>query len=459
MMGRKILYGKIGRSMPLTLAKCGTLGGDIEMTATLTALAKAYPEDEIILIGRNTGENPQDVGLPANVTNPWTDWAPRLRSYLNSAGLNHPNLSVEEHRRALHFIMSMTRHTFLYADAMIMWVGQHGTSNSPIPKVDDRSVLTKPQDAFTYYSGFLLRGINLWRDVDPIRREPIFLNADPRNYLKMRDMKWPLRHPVLTQFQFNHRIKHERYGDRSHYDKFFKPDHTVFDEDSWDLGHVWRSQVDNVYSRLELNALLPGTPSGDLLTYDENWENRKSFGVVINEARATGIQYAKSRLAAMREWIMPLHPSFVFGTWSKDATAALQREFGSFNPTPLPWDEYASVMHRVRCTFTTPSSGSGWATTKPWEAFGLGVVCFFHPEYDTQNNILIDAHPTLRWWLRVNSPNELRDRVLHLSTPAGRKDWENIITLQREHFEVNVGSTGRTPDFLQMIDDRLNGAK
>lgn len=452
--------------MPLTLAKCGTLGGDIEMTATLTALANAYPNDEIILIGRNTGENPQDVGLPANVTNPWTEWQPELRNWLNAYQLNHPNLTVEEHLIVLNKIMQLTRRTFLSADAMIMWVGQHGTSNSPIPKVSDRSVLTKPQDAFTYYSGFLLRGINEWRDLDPWKNEPIFLNADPRNYLKMRDMKWPLRHPVLTQFQFSHRIKHERYGDPNK-DTFMTwvKDKAIPYRVRENLGYtedanVWTATVGNVYSRLELNALLPGTPSGDLLSFDDTWEGRDSFGVVINEARVIGIHPSKTRLTAMRDWIMPLRPSFVFGTWSKDSEQQLMDENPWYIPQgSLPWSKYAEVMHRVRCTFTTPSSGSGWATTKPWEAFGLGVVCFFHPEYDTQNSILDDADPKLSAWLRVKNSAMLRDRVLHLSTPAGRADWQMLVHLQREHFERNIGITGDTPTFMKMIDDRLNGAK
>lgn len=464
MMGRKILYGKIGRSMPLTLEKCGTLGGDIEMTAVLTLLAKAYPDDEIVLIGRNTGENPQDVGLPANITNPWTEWSPRLRTYLNEQGFNHPNLSVDEHLKALNFIMHLTGDRFLSADAMIMWVGQHGTSNSPIPKIGDRSVMTKPQDAFTYYSGFLLHGINHWRDRDPIQREPIFLNADPRNYLKMRDMKWPLRHPVLTQFGFSHKIKHERYGDPNK-DEFLrwindKNLHYRLTENMGytDEANVWSSLVRNVYSRLELNALLPGTPSGALLSFNDAWADRKSFGVVINEARAIGVPERLGRLKAMHDWIMPLRPAFIHGTWSDKAMQSLRSRWGAdLQVNPLPWHDYAKTMHTVRCTFTTPSSGSGWATTKPWEAFALGVVCFFHPDYDTQNNILGDTGDYLKRWLRVRSPAELRDRVLHLSTPAGRSDWLSLVFAQRAHFDNNVGLTGRYPRFLQLIDDRLNG--
>lgn len=434
-----ILYGKLGRSMPLTLEKCGTLGGDIEMTATLTALAKMRSDDTIVLIGRNTGENPQEVGLPANIVNPWTKLNGVVRQFLNEHGMNHPNLSIEEHQVAGQFMLDITAKWWDTANEVVMWVGQHGTTNHPIPKVGDRSVLTKPHDAFTYYVGYLLQGINRWRDVAPAYREPIFLNADPRNYLKMRDLKHRLDHPVLTQYEFEHNIKHERYGDTKSLDLR-------------DFGNVWPGKVQNVYSRLELNALLPGTPSGDLLKYDSTWEGRQRFGIVINEARAIGIPYEKSRLHAMRNWVMQLRPSFVFGTWSKESEAALLAENPWYIPQgPLPWNRYASAMHQVRCTFTTPSSGSGWATTKPWEAFGLGVVCFFHPDYDTQDNILKDADPQLRRWLRVRNPGELRDRVIHLSTPAGRSDWEWLVRAQKEHFDRNIND----PIFLRMINDRL----
>ena len=433
-MGRTILYGKIGRSMPLTLAKCGTLGGDIEMTATLTALANRYPDDTIVLIGRNTGENPQDVGLPANVVNPWTKLNAVVRSYINENKMNHPSLSIEEHNVLNHFMLDITRQYWNRADAVIMWVGQHGTSNGPIPKIGNRTQWTKPQDAFAFYASYLLRGINRWIDADPFMREPIFLNADPRNYLKMRDLKWPLARPVLTQYKFTHNIKHERYGD------------------PMDGGDVWEAKVHNVYSRLELNALMPGTPSGDLLWYDGVWEGRDRFGVVINEARTIGVKYEKSRLHAMLNWIMPLYPSFVHGTWSEGSKFTIRNEWDrSFDPKPVAWEDYTSTMHRVRCTFTTPSSGSGWATTKPWEAFGLGVVCFFHPGYDTQDNILKDADPHLRNWLRVSTPDQLRDRVAHLSTPAGRLDWMALVGLQKQHFDRNITD----PTFMKMIHDRL----
>jgi hypothetical protein len=63
----RIGYAKLGRSMPLTLDRCGNLGGDVEMVAVVKELALRHPEDDFFLTGRNTGERPADVGLPGNV--------------------------------------------------------------------------------------------------------------------------------------------------------------------------------------------------------------------------------------------------------------------------------------------------------------------------------------------------------------------------------------------------------
>jgi hypothetical protein len=104
----------------------------------------------------------------------------------------------------------------------------------------------------------------------------------------------------------------------------------------------------------------------------------------------------------------------------------------------------------VRSTFTTPSSGSGWATTKPWQAFAHGTVCFFHPEYDTQGHII----PTLAQanddvycadhgvdeglrhlarWLRVRDSAELYKRVHELD--ANHDAWWWLVQKQRRLYD------------------------
>jgi hypothetical protein len=144
----------------------------------------------------------------------------------------------------------------------------------------------------------------------------------------------------------------------------------------------------------------------------------------------------------MAEWVMPLNPHFVCGTWKSPEYEWIK---------PAQWERYYPNLHSVRTTLTTPSSGSGWATAKPWEAFAAGTVCFFHPEYDTQNNILSDAPDHLKNWLRVSSARELEARIKHLSTRAGHGDWVWLVEAQRSHFELALQDL----TYMRMIEERL----
>jgi len=455
----KIGYGKIGRSMPLTLDKCGNLGGDVEMVAVVKELALRHPDDHFYLIGRNTGEYPNHVGMPKNIINPWIIWGPKLRQQLNAANLNHANLTVEEHLKANEITAEITRDRMLEMDAYVIWLGQHGSTNMPIPKVGNRDVLTKPHDWCTYYVSFILQGINEWRDKNPFTREEIYLNADARNYMKMRDLKWPLRHPVLTQYNFWHRIKHERYdgNDKEEFKSFFEKMRDVDYKTHQNLGYtddasVWTAGVQNVYSRLEINGLAPGTPFGNLIQWNDNFDRPGKFGMFVNEARAIGVNERRKRVNVMTEWVMPLNPYFIHGTWSDVSRAKLAIYDGKWaHIKPAPWDQYYPKLHSVRCTFTTPSSGSGWATAKPWEAFAGGTVCFFHPEYDDQNNILRDADPGLKTWLRCDTPKDLQDRVAAVNASATTFTW--LIRKQREHFDNAL----REKRYLKMIEERIYG--
>jgi hypothetical protein len=442
----RIGYGKVGRSMPLSLAGCGNLGGDVECAAVVGELARRHPEHDFFLIGRNSGEKPTDVGLPSNVYNPWMNWGPELRARLNAAGLNKGALTAETQPQVIKIFDDLTRSKMCEMDGYVLWVGQHGTTNAPIPRVDDRSHVTKPHDWSIYYASFLLRGINAWRDVDPLKREEVYLNADARNRHKMRDLKWPLRQSVLTQFSFVNNLKHERYGDTETVSRDWREIGVTEELEPNALSGVWRSQVRNVYSRLEVNGLRPSTPFGDLISYNNDWERPGHFGLFINEARSLGVRPELARVNIFRDWVTPLDPYFAHGTWSAASTERLGRTF-----TAAPWSEYYPKLHSVHTTLTTPSSGSGWATAKPWEAFAAGTVCFFHPAYDTQDNILGDAPEDLRRWLRVRSPEELALRVRHLSSRSGWQDWLWLVEQQHLHFEKALADL----TYMRMIEERL----
>lgn len=446
--------------MPLTLDKCGNLGGDVEMVAVVKELALRHPEDEFILAGRNSGEDPVSVGLPENVYNPWRYWGPELRKRINDLGLNKGGLTIPDQIKIRGIFDDLTLDMFKSLDGFVMWVGQHGTTNSPIPRIDGREALTKPQDWSLYYASFMLRGINAWREADPLNREEINLNADARNRHKMRDLKWPLRHPVLAQYTFGNNLKHERYDDGTRlFEEFVtaeaSPQTAHWPRDwgselGWEEnGNIWKSTVRNVYSRLEINGLAPGTPFGDLISYNETYEGRSHFGLFINEARAIGVRPEMARLPILKRWVMPLNPHFIHGTWSDKAKKELFADFPNWNIQPAPWDQYYPKLHSVLATFTTPSSGSGWATAKPWEAFAGGTVCFFHPQYDDQNHILSDAPQDLQAWLRVNNPTQLRTRIDMLM--KDKSAWLWLVRAQREHFDKAMADK----QYIKMIEERL----
>lgn len=436
-------YGKLGRSMPLDLTKCGPLGGDVEMVPTVQLLAERHPEHEFWLVGRNTLEYPELVGMPKNVFNPWIDWAPEIRQRIKHAGLDYANLSVADHVRLAKIHMDVVGDVFAELDGMVMWLGQHGTTNTPQPGIRTAG-LTKPYDWSELYCSYMLLGINAWRDGDPWNREEVLLNADPRNNVKYRDGKWPWRHPVLSQYNETYRAVHERYGEHDTLiERHINTPH-MWDVSTSAAGR-WTSRVSSVYSRLEVNCLIPGTPFAESFEFNPDWHREHDFGIVINETRRQG---KTPRIKALREWVLPLNPGFIHGKWSPKSQEELGRTF-----EVVPVTEYFKKIQSARCTLTTPPSGSGWATAKPWESFAAGVVCFFHPDYDTQDNILGDAPEALRYWLRPKNAWELHQRVKHLGSEAGRSDWESIITMQKNHVDLALHEL----TYLTMIEDRLFG--
>ena len=404
----KIGYAKIGRSWKLDPMKGSVTGGDVDVARGLHLLARARPDDEIVLVSNNSGVDPTSAGYPSNVTNQWGE----LRKKITTARVGtDPQIVVD-------FLQELTAPLYEDLDELIIWAGQHGTSNMPIPMVDDRSKVTTPQISFVNYSSYLLKGINEWRDKDPLAREEMWLCPDPRNYVKCRDLKWPLRQSVIGQYTYERETKHERFGDATDPATWG----AVWDPKAGE--GVWCAPSTYTYEGLELTCA--PHPTHILQQDPVDWEARYDFGMVVNENRA---YVSRNRLDALQEWVLPFWPTAeIFGMWSDKSKAALGRE----DIRPCPYDQLGPTLQRWRTTLTTPASGSGWATAKPWECFAYGTVCFFHPKYDDQDWILRDAPKELHDWLRVSSPEDLHKRVDHLS--KDRTAWEWIIAEQRKHY-------------------------
>lgn len=443
----KIGYGKIGRSYNLDIGKATSVGGDSDVLNLLMRLSKAHPEHEFILVGKNSGEDPSVFGFPPNVINPWTEWK---KEWKMPQDPKQADLAVEQFRR-----ISGNLHNEL--DAMIVWAGQHGSANSRIPMIGadwsrppgtelmndsvgsfesnewndivtggECDALATPQFAFINYVAGLSDFVSRWREADPgiKAREEIWLCPDPRNYLKMREIRNPIRYPVLAQYDFLKYRKAERYGRFP--DTLEEHDPTGYRENS-----LWVSNVAYCYSGLELTAV--GSP--DEITFDPN-PGPHTFGMVVNE-NLTNVKY--SRLDLIKEWVLPhFEDAEIRGHWTDKSQMELGRIF-----TPVPYSEVYGVMKSFATTLTTPASGSGWATAKPWESFALGSICFFHPKYDEQGHIIplkedcpgnwSDDARLLARWLRVKNPAELVERVNAVT--SNEELYKLIVEAQRRHYE------------------------
>lgn len=438
----RIGYAKLGRTIQLDPAKFGIVGGDDEPPFLLRTLARRHPEHEFVLVGRHSDDEPQVVGLPPNVTPVWTA---EMRAELKArhGDLSSP-MTRDEANRFIAACDELVRPVWESLDQAIVWTGQHGTVSQPTPYVKgswDDDKYTKPQDWMVLYASHVLRGLAAWRDPDPIAREEVWLCPDPRNMVKCRDLKWPLRHPCLSQYETTKRTKHERFRDPR------TPEGAGFDA-TVAYTH-WVSKQRYVYSRLEICGILPEHVDA---WYFEHGADREHFGLFINEARRN---VKISRRDALAEFVLPLRPYFIHGKWSPESQTELGVEI-----EPAPAEVYYDKLRSVRCTFTTPSSGSGWATTKPWQAFATGTVCFFHPEYDTQGHII----PTLKQvergevddpnlahlarWLRVRDVNDLATRV---RACEDEDTWRWLSRMQRQLYD----DACRELRHVKMIEERL----
>ena len=193
---------------------------------------------------------------------------------------------------------------------------------------------------------------------------------------------------------------------------------------------MWVSKPKYVYAALELTAL----PHPDEIRVAEQ-PGSHPFGMIVNENRK---QVRDQRLDVMKDWVIknfgtefPIH-----GKWTEESLEELKMKI-----EPIPHHELYETLRTYRTTFTTPASGSEWATSKAWECFASGSVCFFHPRYDGQGNILpklgqrcdYQDAKELSAFLRVRTPAEFKQRVEMVSKDDGL--WKDITSRQRAYFE------------------------
>ncbi len=413
-------YSKLGRSWNLDPKRASTVGGDIDVVRLLHRLAWEHPDDTFLLVGRNSGEDPQTLGFPPNVVNPWLEWKLPSASW-NDINANGKPYVDEWMLRGRELMINV------HLDEHVMWLGQHGTSNSCLPNIGhnwEDGEFTKPQASMLNYCGYLLQLANM------TNVPPILVCPDPRNYIKGRELRDGPKGNVLAQYDQGRTLKCDQFGGWSN-DRPLRSIHPGHRENS-----VWVIQTQYEYAGIELTAL--DEPIAITRASDPG---SIPVGVITNENRKNVGAYA--RLPLMQEWLIPMFPEApIFGKWSDTSLEELDRTI-----TSIPNTEMYNVLRTFRSTITFPASGSGWATAKPWEAFAAGTVMFFHPKYDEQGHIL--PHPGNEHWtdgswfskhvrrlakfLRVSTPAEFKEKALVVA--GDDKMWNTITDAQRLYFE------------------------
>lgn len=420
-------YSKLGRSWNLDPSKASTVGGDMDVVRLLKRLAWDHPEHTFLLVGRNSGEDPARLGYPSNVVNPWQQW--RMKPVPWDDLQKHPQKFVDDflsHWRSISSEVDLDRH--------VMWLGQHGTSNSCIPNIgsdwDDVDARTTPQASMLNYCSYIL---------ELCRRtfvKPILLCPDPRNYIKARELKHGPQGDVLAQFNMVRQAKLEQFQGWSEdgMRPGFEPHPPGHRE-----GSVWVTQMKYVYSGLELTAL--DEPSN--IVCNRVVPGEHMVGLISNENRKNVGRY--SRLPLVKDWLLSWAPGCpMYGAWTDESQEALGRRIES-----IPQSSMYDVLRTFRMTITFPASGSGWATAKPWEAFAAGCVMFFHPGYDVQGHILplrgahhwsslypeiASAVTFLSDFLRVRDVHDLRNKAGSVAVDDAL--WSKIVRAQRSYFEI-----------------------
>lgn len=217
----KIGYAVIGRSMR---ARWGGVYAVDELNI-LETLAMNHPDVEFHIYGQTTN-NP----LP-HLPNVFAPLAEVRNSDYESC-------------------LRVAQETLAICDHAVAFLNQHNSVSMKdcIPKLNGNGVVT-PLIQPTTLVAPAIHALNCWQDAD-ITRDPVFICNDTRSTLKSRDLKYPPRRPVLSQWDGEVTLKHYRFGDDR------SPSSLGFDADDQEVPGHWVATHQYVYAQIELPELL-----------------------------------------------------------------------------------------------------------------------------------------------------------------------------------------------------------
>jgi len=382
----KIGFAKIGQSWEPRLSHATT--GQVDVVRSLTRLRLGRPNDEWTVIGK-TRADPR-ASFPG-VRAPWWD------GELTAARAAGP---AAEMSAMIPWAEKL--------DALVIWLGQIGGAATPLPKLDGSGPI-RPLQMDERYAAYICALVNCWRELNPTR-DVVWLCGDARNRFALHDFRAPPSRSILAQYD--------------------QTKNGVF----WQGGSTFhRSAYTYAYGAVELT----GVPDpGDWPTVFNGgvpFGNREAFGVVANENKRVS---QNGRAAILRDWVGDVDALELYGAWSPAGLA----EMGRTRPVArVPEAELPRTVGRWKATLTMPASGSGWATSKPWEMFAAATVCFFHPAYDDQGHVIATTPSAARSaeeellveWLRPKTPGEFHASLSLVTRNVAL--WERLVAAQHKH--------------------------
>lgn len=355
-MIKKILYGKLGKSVIFNKKKWGAFGGDNEAPILFSELARRNPDVEFLMgnandLGRVTDKNRADyIAVP-----------PNIRSIIDSKDDSTSFRAKLENEKP---------------DACVFYTGPHGTYNAHgiVEKLDGKG-LNRTQDSLDRYCGRWIHALNHLSYDLPI------VGLMPDNRYKLRCIDWFRNRPWLMLAQCDWDRKNRALTDM--------PRRT--ETPMQDIA---------AYSGLE-TVFLIGRERPKPVTKD-----RRGIILTMNQGISTG---GIDRWEILKEWLGKGQyfgdgealPLTIYGKWNEE----LLRKYPYVFKGAAWLDEIQDVITSKRITFCVPVV-KGFATAKWAESLYYGLVPFLHPMYDSQYNVFPKDH-----FLRVKTPQELRDKI------------------------------------------------
>lgn len=187
---------------------------------------------------------------------------------------------------------------------------------------------------------------------------------------------------------------------------------------------------DNDLIEMKVNCEYSGVEKIVLFNNEKNinFSNKnEDFIIVLNEGK-NGV---KSRYPELKKYILDYFDDVeIYGEWYSEETLNDPRFKGS-----KPFSEILDITKKSKFSFIIPIL-PGWTTSKYIEMINNGIIPFFHPDYDSQNNLNVPD------FLRISSPEELKQKIDMIK--SNNNLYLQIITdLQKEFIK----------------DDDINGLK